>query len=79
MTPYQRGHRDSLLNLAVLLDAEANKRRQQVAKYGDAKRGTVRYTACLMESATEAAYRHAANMARRQAEMMPDDPEVGDE
>lgn len=79
MTPYQRGHRDSLLNLAALLDGAAKARATLAESVRTPLPGSSVAQLRDTDRASANAYQHAADMARRQAEMMPDDPGVADE
>jgi len=81
VTPYQRGNRDALLNLATMLDAEAMRPDaeydswQRVAEDATGKRATeLRLLSGRCLGMAEA-YRAAAHMARTVAEGMPVDPE----
>lgn len=79
MTPYQRGCRDALLDLAARLDAQVNLYNAEMMSvlsgrgYND--RNPVHYGtyARLLGQAT--ALRDARNLARALAERLPDDPE----
>lgn len=79
MTPYQRGHRDSLLNLAALLDATAKRNEQVAEKFGHPDKGTTADQAQRTYDSLANAYANAADLARKQAERMPEDPEVDGE
>jgi len=73
---YQRGHRDSLLNLAALLDQRARAYTTQADRIGSPLLGSTMAKVQEMNLTWAGAYERAADLARKQAEMMPDDPEV---
>jgi len=75
MTPYQRGHRDALLALAVELDAQADKE-QALWPLGDWYTvGSVRHQAVIASRWRTSAMRNDALLARRRSEALPHDPE----
>ena len=81
MTPYQRGNRDALLNIAAQLDARADASEK---RYDDmrARLDRGRFAASTMHrTVVNAMLAHAVHdrdvavMARRLAEALPEDPE----
>ena len=75
VTPYQRGHRDALLALAVELDAVAL---AVMARYPVAPgevANTLRTTVAAHFHYEAAGKRQAAALTRRRSEALPHDPE----
>lgn len=76
-TPYQRGNRDGLTNLAAELDEMASRAREQRDHHRavDAKRPVSDQRMTIHASAEQQAYAQVAALARRRADALPIDPE----
>lgn len=75
MTPYQKGHRDALLALAVEIEACVATEREKYTLGDNYVVGSARHQAVIASGWRIMAMQSDANLARRRAEALPHDPE----
>lgn len=75
MTPYQKGHRDALLALAVEIEACVATEREKYTLDDNYVVGSARHQAVIASGWRVMAMQSDANLARRRAEALPHDPD----
>lgn len=75
MTPYQKGHRDALLALAVEIEVCVAAEREKFILGDKYVVGSAWHQAVIASGWRVSAMQNDANLARRRAEALPHDPE----